>query len=414
MHKIRPLSAGIALFLLFIFLFFDRQPALADCRSFDSLLRAGGFGVADSRGRIISSCNQDLPFVPASTVKIVTALAAFRILGDDYRFATEFFLDDAQNLFIRGHGDPFLVSEEVSLIASEIKARGIAHIRSVFVDNSLYDSLGEVPGQGVSANPYDAPVAAVAVNFNTVSIAVGADGLTNSAEPQTPTLPIMQDLARGLSPGEYRLNICRGGCDVRKRSARYTAELFRAKLEERGVAVGPGFGLKAVPNNARHLYTHLNTRKLEEVVFSFLKFSSNFVANQVYLACGIKLKGNPASWEKSSLAMSSVLAQVLEPNTLSAIRVVDGAGLSRDNRLTVRALLQILIAFKPHMSLLQEKMDASLKSGTLKGVYNYAGYLANGYPFVILLNQRQNTRDSILERLENMHGSILGDQAHGS
>jgi len=43
------------------------------------------------------------------------------------------------------------------------------------------------------------------------------------------------------------------------------------------------------------------------------------------------------------------------------------------------------------------------KSGTLSGVYNYAGYLRGSdglYPFVILTNQAANNRDEILGLLQ--------------
>ncbi|MCI5151019.1 MAG: hypothetical protein D3916_16830 [Candidatus Electrothrix sp. MAN1_4] len=38
--------------------------------------------------------------------------------------------------------------------------------------------------------------------------------------------------------------------------------------------------------------------------------------------------------------------------------------------------------------------------GSMKGIYNYAGYLADGKPYVIFLNQRRNQRRTILARLK--------------
>jgi len=390
----------ITLSFLFLTALFDRQSAQADCRSYADVITHGAYGVADSSGNILSSCNPDKQFIPASIVKIATALVALRVLGRDFHFTTEWYLDSDNNLYARGTGDPFLVSEEIDRMAEELRNLGVLSVNSIFIDNSMYSLSGYGPGRGTSDNPYDAPVAAVGVNFNTVSIIVGKNGQVASAEPQTPDLPIMVDTGRALPPGEYRLNVCQQGCRPEEQSARYAAELFRALLTARGTTVGSGYGIRTVPAEARLVYRHQNTRNLEEVVFSFLKYSNNYVANQVYLACGAGRYGYPATWAKADSAFREALTAIVGEKTASMLVSEDGAGLSRSNRVSARAMLEVLRAFKPYSRLLQEKKDAALKSGTLDGVYNYAGYLPGGRPFVILLNQERNTRDRILLRLE--------------
>jgi D-alanyl-D-alanine carboxypeptidase len=62
--------------------------------------------------------NADEPFVPASVSKIVTAWLALEVLGGDYRFETRFYLDDKRVLYVRGGGDPFLISEELAPLAT--------------------------------------------------------------------------------------------------------------------------------------------------------------------------------------------------------------------------------------------------------------------------------------------------------
>ena len=98
--------------------------------------------------------------------------------------------------------------------------------------------------------------------------------------------------------------------------------------------------------------------------------------------------------------MKEALADVLGAQAAGMIHMEEGSGLSRQNSVTSQAMVQTLIAFKPFMQLMQEKKEATIKSGTLQGVYNYAGYLQDGKPFVIMLNQQENTRDSILSRLQ--------------
>jgi len=393
---------GATIFLLLVFLIFDRQSVFADCRSFSDLIHNGGYGVTDRDGRLLSSCNADKPFVPASILKIATALIAMQVLGPDYHFQSEWYLDAEENLYLRGNGDPFLVAEEIVLILGRLENLGVRRINDIFIDNSSYDLEGQVPGRGTSDNPYDAPISATAVNFNTVAIRVGPGQEVRSAEVQTPTLPLMRELAGGLKPGEYRLNICRDRCQPEARSARHVAELLRALQRERGIASNGGDGIRAVPAGAVLVYTHPNTRELNEVLIAFLEHSNNFVANQVFLACGAARYGYPATWAKARRVAAETLTELLGPETVGQVRMVEGSGLARENRVTARAMLKLLQVFAPHAGLLREQDGIRLKSGSMAGVHNYAGYLPGGRPFAILENQPANTRDRLLERLQTM------------
>ena len=69
--------------------------------------------VSGPDNRILFSHNADTLLIPASTLKILTALTAFYYLGEDYRFRTEFYVDAESNLKIKGYGDPLLISETV-------------------------------------------------------------------------------------------------------------------------------------------------------------------------------------------------------------------------------------------------------------------------------------------------------------
>jgi D-alanyl-D-alanine carboxypeptidase/D-alanyl-D-alanine-endopeptidase (penicillin-binding protein 4) len=133
-----------------------------------------------------------------------------------------------------------------------------------------------------------------------------------------------------------------------------------------------------------------------------LKYSNNFVANQLFLTCGTASFGVPATWDKGRAAMRDYIRGTLglpEPE----LTIVEGSGLSRQNRITPRAMITALREFAPFMELLPVKHGVPLKSGTLTGVYCYAGYIPQQQdaPFVILLNQPQNNRDEILGLLMN-------------
>src|SRR5574337_1384850 len=78
--------------------------------------------VENAKGDELVAQNADRPFVPASVTKIVTAWLAMEVLGGDYRFETRFYLDSKQILYVRGGGDPFLISEELKPLAAELVA----------------------------------------------------------------------------------------------------------------------------------------------------------------------------------------------------------------------------------------------------------------------------------------------------
>src|SRR5215203_5424583 len=94
--------------------------------------------VVDAKGSELLAQNIDQPFVPASVAKIVTAWLAVEVLGRDYRFETRFYLDDKRVLYVRGGGDPFLISEELAPLASElVPVIGKKPITGIVLDANL-------------------------------------------------------------------------------------------------------------------------------------------------------------------------------------------------------------------------------------------------------------------------------------
>ncbi len=123
-------------------------PALADAKEKVAALAPSGLVfVVDGKGNDVVAQNADEPFVPASVTKIVTAWLALEVLGADYRFETRFYLDDKRVLYVRGGGDPFLVSEELALLATDLVAAvGKKPITGMVLDASYYPSNLRIPG----------------------------------------------------------------------------------------------------------------------------------------------------------------------------------------------------------------------------------------------------------------------------
>lgn len=406
MHR-RQGRFGWLIAAVMVSLFWAGRVGGSACPALGDLAGQGAYGVADAAGQTIVSCRGDQLLVPASVLKIATTQAALTLLGPGHRFTTEFYTDGQGNLFLKGFGDPSLVTEEVAAIVQQLRSLGLQRVQTLFIDSAAFALTAPVPGGEDSDNPYDAPVGPLSVNFNSVPLRKDAAGRIVAGEPLTPTLPIMKELGQGRSPGLHRLNLCAQGCDPDRRVGQYAGELFSALLRQAGIPVASLGGLRPVPTTGvRLLYRHRSRQTLEEVSRSMLQYSSNFMANLVFLSCGAHQYGYPATWDKARRAVGGELVRQLGGATAAEIVQVEGAGLSRQNRVTVRAMLQLLTRFRPHEGLLKKESGVAIKTGTLTGVSNAAGYLPDGKAFVILLAQPGNARAAVLEQLKQRYSPV--------
>lgn len=377
------LRARIALFtalaVALMFLFPGR--ALADPLSrVLSLPQASLYLEQD--GKAVISHAPDRPMVPASTLKLLTALAAIDRWGLEHRFHTDFFLDEDGWLWIKGYGDPFLVSEELDVVAEALVKRGIASVAGIGTDTTYFSPDVEVTGRSSSANPYDAPVASLAVNFNTVKVSISG-GNIETAEDQTPLTPLARSLSRSLGPGVHRINLGRA-----ELAPRYFAEVLREKLRKAGVAVADGWRDGSVPAGGDPVYRHSNSRELRTVLAAMLEYSNNFIANHLFLLLGEEPDLRPLTMAGARDAMAAWVDRTFGWRNY---RVEEGAGLSRGNRLSARQLVEVVKAFVPYRDLLPAQDGRVLaKTGTLKGVSCYAGLVErNGQwlPFGLMINE---------------------------
>jgi len=187
--------------------------------------------VMDAAGNELVAQNTDKPFVPASVTKIVTAWLAMEVLGGDYRFETRFYLDDKRKLYVRGGGDPFLISEELAPLATELVAAiGNKPITGIVLDASYYPANLRIPGIENTGEAYNALNSALAVNFNTVS-AVRSGAKVRSGEKQTPITPLAIAQFRARGPGgSGRISLNRDPAV----SVQYAGELIAAFIERAG------------------------------------------------------------------------------------------------------------------------------------------------------------------------------------
>jgi serine-type D-Ala-D-Ala carboxypeptidase/endopeptidase (penicillin-binding protein 4) len=324
--------------------------------------------VMDAKDNELVAQNADQPFVPASVAKIVTAWLAMEVLGGDYRFETRFYLDDKRVLYVRGGGDPFLISEELAPLATELVAAvGKAPLAGVVLDTSYYPASLRIPGIEDTGEAYNALNSALAVNFNTV-YAVRSGDKIRSAEKQTPITPlaIAEFRARGPSgSGRISLN------DDPAVSLQYAGELIAAFIERAGGSVKGKISTGAVPAGLEPIYVHRQSRTLSQILIELLRASNNYIANQVFLEIGGRRLGGPVSLEKSLAVANEMLAA---HGLVEDIHLEEGSGISRNNRMTARGLAKVLELFAPNADLLRGHDGGLNKTGTMDGVRTLAGY----------------------------------------
>ena len=344
-------------------------PALAGVKEDVATLAPSGLVlVMDAAGNELVAQNTDKPFVPASVTKIVTAWLAMEVLGGDYRFETRFYLDDKRKLYVRGGGDPFLISEELAPLATELVAAiGKKPITGIVLDASYYPSNLRIPGIVNTDEAYNALNSALAVNFNTVN-AVRSGNKVRSAETQTPITPLAITQFRLRGPnGKGRISLSQDPTV----SLQYAGELIAAFIARAGGSVKGKISTGTVPAGLKPVYVHQQSRTLSQILVDLLRASNNYIANQVFLEIGAHRLGGPVSLEKSLRVANEMLAA---HGLADAIHLEEGSGISRDNRFTARGLAKVLELFAPHANLLRGHDGGMNKTGSLDGVRTLAGY----------------------------------------
>jgi D-alanyl-D-alanine carboxypeptidase/D-alanyl-D-alanine-endopeptidase (penicillin-binding protein 4) len=365
------------------------------------------FLVATPEGKVLFGKNAGKQRIPASTLKVLTALAALDHFGPSYSFKTEFYRDPVGNLKIKGYGDPLLISEVLHHI-STILSRKAKSYGNIILDDTYFKSNIMVPGCDQTSNPYDAPIGALCANFNTVAFRRKKSGQIYSTEKQTPMIPFMvrQIRAQGLRSGRRTFT------HNSKDAALYVGELLRYMLKKRGVNMQGNIRLGSVTRQDTLIFTYRSMFPLEAVVEKMLHSSSNFMANQIFVALGAAVYGPPGNLAKGVRATQAYIQRELG---LKHIKIVEGSGLSRKNRLSAYDMLAILEKFKPYKDLLKSRDRVFYKTGSLRGIRARAGYIESDLfgpcTFAVFFNRKGSNPRAMVRCLKR---AIANTDAHAS
>jgi len=222
------------------------------------------------------------------------------------------------------------------------------------------------------------------------------------------------------SDGKYALNGCIGpkskpiGLSFAVPDSKvYSEEIIRSLLQQHQIRVA-GMTERNPNNLPLKILTSHESRPMKDLVYDMMKKSDNIIANALFKTLGAHRFNQPGSWENSSQAMRVVLAQSRIRIPAEA-QIIDGSGLSRENRVSAAEILQVLKSayhnpmlaanFIPSLPVsgingtLKRRMNdvhmagkVKAKTGTMKGVSSLSGYVeANNhevYAFSIVVNSR--------------------------
>lgn len=348
-------------------------------------------------GKIVFSKNSEKMLIPASTLKIFTALVALHYLGPDYKFATEFYLDNEKNLKIKGYGDPLLISEVLQEISKKVGTK-IKKVSDIILDYSYFAQPLTIPGISSSTQPYDAPNGALCVNFNTVNFKQ-ENGIYVSAEPQTPLLPFALKKIKklGLRHGRIVFSHNNNDCTF------YAGYLIKYFLNNEGIQTTGIIKTGRVHKNKDCLiFRYVSKSSLKEIISRLLEFSNNYTTNQLLIAAGAKAYGPPGTLDKGVLAALSYAKNILY---LEHTHITEGSGISRENKTSAKDMEKVLKAFEPYHGLMRHEGKEFYKTGTLSGVNTRAGYIENTkgqlYRFVVFINTPGKSTRRIMIKLNH-------------
>lgn len=342
----------------------------------------------------LTTSNRAQFFPPASTLKLVTALASKLALGDDFQFKTQL-QTNSHDLVIKFSGDPTLSRDNLKQLLQQAKQQGIRHIEGdIWLDNSAFTGYERAIGWpwDIIGVCYSAPSSAITLDENCVqaSIYSNDNGTTRVYAPEhfpiyvsstAKTVSKQQqkatrcDLELQVSPdNHYQLQ----GCLVERSKplplkfavqdpSLYTQRTMHSLLAQLNIKLNGNIRIGSpAKNNFQPVATHYSA-KLPDLLRTMLRKSDNLIADNLTKALGAQHFSLPGSYSNGTQAIKEVILQHTNID-LARNKITDGSGLSRNNRFTSEDMASVLRYIWQHDKQLDliALMPTSGENGTLK------------------------------------------------
>jgi serine-type D-Ala-D-Ala carboxypeptidase/endopeptidase (penicillin-binding protein 4) len=402
------------------------------------------------KNEVLLDLSGDKLVIPASVSKLFTAYTALKKLKATSTFETVISVQGlvldgrlAGDIFIKGGGDPSLVSERLWMLVNELTRSGIKKISGDIVADDTYFDQERTPDTRPSYltdQAYNAPIGALSFNFNTTTIyvkpaeKVGLPPVVYT-DPENSYVDVVNQATTGRADSKNTLQVkrtefvkgdigdtvlLRGSMPTDQKEMRfyrnivnpslYAAHMFKVFWEQRGLRLDGKIREGSVPAKARQVL-RFESLPMWQIVWGMNKFSNNFVADQILKKVGAEVWGQPGTIDKGVKALEDALEGIGIPR--KTYTIIDGSGLTRKTRVTARQIVKVLasaasdLAIAPEFTAslgvggedgtLRNRFPAELtrstirgKTGSLDGVNALAGYMETkdkeNIAFAIILN----------------------------
>ena len=414
--------------------------------------------VETKTGKAVYHLNEQVGLAPASTQKIFTSIAAFELLGKDYRFKTELGYDGVidkgtlkGNIYITGTGDPTLGSwrynttkrdSVLKKILSIVYSAGIKKIDGDIVMDGSRFSYQPLPGGWIwddIGNYYGAGTWAINWNENQYDLQLkpgnkeGDDVEITGTEPALANYNLTNLLKTG-KPGSgdngyiYMPPYSASGFVEGTVPAGEKTFTLSGSLPNPPYQFGKELEASFAANNIEVSGTLKTTEMMTDnksAITSYQNLLGTIYSPSIdsitywFLQKSINLYGEALlktmAYEKPGIGSTDKGVELLKDfwNTngieKSALNIVDGSGLSPQNRVTTDALVKALRYAKTRnwyssfYNALPQYNGMKMKSGTIGGAKAYVGYHTSKsgteYTFAIIINNYDDAAGSIVTKM---------------
>lgn len=408
--------------------------------------------VEPESGAVLYSHNATQAMTPASNMKLITTAASLRYLGPLFEYKTRIGLCD-KALVVIGSGDPLLGDPVTDArygrdegwifnkVIQRLQERGVESIADIIIDTTVFDDQRVHPNwlESDLNRWYACEVCGVNYYANCIHVTTRNEGgrIALQIEPATSFIEVVNEIqavSGGSSGvGAYRTRqsnriIFRGRCRDREGPFRVAIEqpggffgfLLAEHLIGAGIPVTGRLVERAFDSEDRLAPIAEYTTPLIDCLHRANKDSMGLASEALLktIAAHNSPDERNGSWDRGRKLIGEYLTELGVPR--AQFRIDDGSGLSRENRLSARAIITVLLdvyagdnwelyrtslavggedgTIGKHFQEAPYRADVLGKTGYITGVRSFSGVCLTdrgSYLFAIISNRSSLSRDAI-------------------
>lgn len=399
--------------------------------------------------KIVDQFQSDIPFVPASLMKVPTCHYALETLGPRYTFQTQLLTTGKTkgnslvgDLILRGEGDPFLTATQLFNMALQLKIKGIKKVTGEFYyDESLFAPIAQISSLGSGDQTYNPAVGPLNIEFNRIRIQkTPVRGSTENAEFRPlPHLDFLK-IEKTTKPFESRQKFLHSKqkdliekwlvstqnkyaafeeLPIRKPGL-FAASLFHFFASNLGIEISDPKPYEKKKTQGQLFYSHASHSLLQLCEMS-LEYSNNLFAEALLITAALKMNPQIKSLESAGDLMKKWYHQKYPDLDFQNAYFENGSGLSLKSRLNAMSLAKLLqkwqglqyqnktfwslLSLAGQSGWLRNRLHSDAlafrvfaKTGSLDFAHNMTGYLTGSgeknYSFAIMVSDMER-RESI-------------------